>query len=76
MSSRYWSCEQDRKFLNILHKTTTAMYSYAEYVTSSGDEYTDSDVGKFLVPTVLTLGKIDQFLEVNKVCEDHHHSLH
>ena len=72
MSSRYWSCKRDWKVLDILHNTTTVTYECAHYISSSSeDEHSESDVEIFLVPTVFTLGTVDQFLEVNKVYVDH-----
>ena len=47
------------------------MYVYANYFTSSEDDYADSNDDTFLISTVLTLGIVDQFLEVNKVYKDH-----
>ena len=47
------------------------MYACVDFITNSEYEYTDSDVDRFLVPTVLTLGIVDQSLEVNKVYKDH-----
>ena len=47
------------------------MYIYANSGTNSEYEYTYSDNDILLVPTVLNLSTVDQFLEVNKVYEDY-----
>ena len=71
MSFRYWSCKCDQKVLDVLHETITVIYACADYISSSKDEHSESDIDTFVLPTVLILGTVDQFLEVNKAYVDH-----
>ena len=72
MSARYWNCHRDRRCLHILHQMATVMHVGDSFSHgSSEDSSLSSDDDTCEILTLLTLGTVAQFVEVNKVFEDY-----